>query len=73
MALLQNNLNEQTKRMFLSNFQDWSNQVSIKELQIVDEKANRDQMSLLSTLRAQVESSNQLTHCYLRHVTQTHF
>jgi hypothetical protein len=42
MALLQNSLNEETKRMLLSNFQDWSNEVSIKELQIIDEVANMD-------------------------------
>ncbi len=35
MALLQNNLNEQIKRMFLSNFQDWSNEVSIKNCRLL--------------------------------------
>jgi hypothetical protein len=72
MALLQNSLNEETKRLFLSNFQDWSNDVSIKELPIVDEVANMDRLHLLSTLRAQVGSSNQIENLIRRLQTMSH-
>jgi hypothetical protein len=44
----------------LNKLQDWSIEISIKELQIIDEKANMDRQRLLSTLKAQVGSNIQM-------------
>jgi len=60
MALLRNNSNEETKQKFLNKLQDWTIEVSIKELQIIDEKANIDRQELLSTLKVQAGSNIQL-------------
>jgi hypothetical protein len=56
----------------LNKLPDWSIEVSIKELQIIDEKANMDWQKLLSTLKAQVGSNIQLGNLIKRLATIGH-